>query len=398
MIWDLKRTKAITLKGRFMIDFKKLVKAGVHFGHQRSRWNPKMAPYIWGYRDKIHLIDISRTAFQLEKSAKFLTEIASQGKQVLWVGTKKAAVGAITEAGTRLGDPSVINRWLGGTLTNFSQIKKSVTKYLHMKDIVEKSDSSRNTKKELNLMAKQQDKMGRVVEGIVPLKWPIGALVVVDVKCERAAVREAVAAGIPVVALVDTNCDPTPIDYVIPGNDDAPRSVKVIIDYLVEAVEKGKAVAAKRKLAAQEEKAKAAESSKTVKKSVKTDGKKFDKKAPAAKADAKKPVAKKAAEPKVEAAPKGDKVAKATVKAAPKKAKAADSDKADTDKAPVKEPKGKAESKKAADKEVKKPVAAPKADKKEAKDKVAPVEAAPVVATDAKPVAKKENKKVEDKA
>jgi len=231
-----------------MVEFKSLVKAGVHFGHQMARWCPKMAPYIWGNKNNIHLIDVSKTAYQMEKAAKFLEEIASDGKSVLWIGTKKPAQEVIFEAAKQTGMPFVNHRWIGGTLSNNSQVKKSVTKLLHYEDIIFKSsDLTHYTKKELNTYQKLVDRLKKNVGGILKLKWPIGAIVLVDVRKEQSALKEAVTMGIPVVALVDTNGDPSMVDYVIPANDDAPRSIKVVIDYLSQAVLKGKELAGAKK-------------------------------------------------------------------------------------------------------------------------------------------------------
>lgn len=229
-----------------MIDLKLLIKNGVQFGHQTWRWNPKMRPYIWGSKNDVHLIDISKTAQQLERAAQFLESVAATGKPVLWVGTKKAAQGAIAEAATLLQCPSVTHRWIGGTLTNYPQVKKSVTKLLHFEDVVARAAESHYTKKEVNVFNKMAERLSKNVGGIRTLTWPVGAVIVVDTRKEHVAVKEAIAAGVPVVALVDTNNDPSMIDYVIPTNDDAPRAIKVIIDYLVQAVQKGQEVAATR--------------------------------------------------------------------------------------------------------------------------------------------------------
>lgn len=224
-----------------MIDFRKLVKAGVHFGHQTSRWVPKMEPYIWGVKNKVHLIDVSKTAHQLERSAQFLKGVAASGKQILWVGTKKSARDIIQSTATQVDMPFVNHRWVGGTLSNFGQVKKSVTRLLHFEDVLEKSEKYPHyTKKELSEIQKNVERLKSIVGGIRKLNWPIGAIVLVDVNKEHSALREAVSVGVPVVALVDTNADPSNVDYVIPGNDDAPRAIKVILDYLAAAVEEGK--------------------------------------------------------------------------------------------------------------------------------------------------------------
>lgn len=224
-----------------MIDLKKLVEAGVHYGHQTSRWSPRMAPYIWGKKNKVHLIDVSKTAFQLEKAAKFLEGIAAEGKQVLWIGTKRSAQEVVNQVGSRTDMPSVTHRWIGGTLSNFGQVKKSVTRLLHYQDILSKSQSANfYTKKELNVFQKVVDRLEQSVGGIQKLAWPLGAVVLVDVDKEGSALREAVRMGIPVVAMVDTNADPSLVTYVIPGNDDSTKSISVVINYLGDAVVAGR--------------------------------------------------------------------------------------------------------------------------------------------------------------
>ncbi len=226
-----------------MIDFRVLVKAGVHFGHQSSRWCPRMAPYIWGEKGGIHLINVAKTAVNLEKAAKFLEDTIAEGKTVMWLGTKKPAQTIVTEAGKAVAMPFVTHRWIGGTLTNNSQVRKSVTKYLHLKDVIAKADRTRYTKKEFSVFQKMVSRLEKNIGGIVNMTWPVGALVVVDVRKEQSAIKEAAMIGIPVIALVDTNCDPLGIDYVIPSNDDSPKAIKVVVDYLQEAALRGKAVA-----------------------------------------------------------------------------------------------------------------------------------------------------------
>ena len=231
-----------------MIDFRMLIQAGVHFGHQSSRWCPRMAPYIWGQKGGVHLIDVSKTAAQLEKAAKFLESVAAEGKAILWVGTKKPAQATMQAAASLSRNSFVTHRWIGGTLTNNSQVKKSITKYLHLMDVLEKSsESSHYTKKELNSFQKRIDRLKKNIGGIVDMKWPIGAVVVVDVKKEHSAVKEAAVVGIPVIALVDTNSDPSDVSIVIPGNDDAPRAINVVVEYLASAAQKGADVADQRR-------------------------------------------------------------------------------------------------------------------------------------------------------
>lgn len=227
-----------------MIDLKQLIKNGVQFGHQTWRWNPNMKPYIWGHKNGIHLIDVSKTAFQLEKAAHFLETLAAQGKSILWVGTKKAAQSVLAKVLEDVKSPSVTHRWIGGTLTNYPQVKKSVTKMLHFEDILSKADSSHYIKKELNLFNKMKERLEKNVGGIRELRWPVGALVVVDVNKEHVAVKEAKSAGVPIVALIDTNSNPEGIDYIIPTNDDAPRALEVILAYLAQAVKRGQQFAA----------------------------------------------------------------------------------------------------------------------------------------------------------
>jgi small subunit ribosomal protein S2 len=203
-----------------------------------------MAPYISGYKNNVHLIDVSKTAFQLEKAAQFLESIAAEGKTILWVGTKKPAQAIVQALAGKLDMPFVNHRWVGGTLSNRPQVRKSVTKLLHYQDVLSKSEQfPLYTKKEFNVIQKASQRLEKNVGGIKNLHWPLGALVVVDVTKERSAIKEAASVGVPVVAIVDTNGDPSMVNYVIPGNDDAPRAIKVVLDFLAEAVEKGKETA-----------------------------------------------------------------------------------------------------------------------------------------------------------
>jgi small subunit ribosomal protein S2 len=230
------------------IHLKRLVEAGVHFGHQRHRWFPLMKPYIWGHRNGVHLIDISKTAQALEQASKFLQEVVAENKQVLFVGTKKVASKPVAAIASDLAMPYVDYRWVGGMLTNYSQVKKSVTKLMHFEDVLTKSEDSNYTKKELNHFHKVNERLNKSVGGIRKLQWPVGAVIIIDPKKEATALREAVQSGIPVVALVDTNCDPSLVDFVIPGNDDSAKSITVILEILADAVKAGKELAAKAKL------------------------------------------------------------------------------------------------------------------------------------------------------
>lgn len=225
-----------------MVSLKQLAQAGVHFGHKTSRWHPKMKPYIWGSRNKIHLINIAKTAFLLERAQNFLKELAQNGKPILWVGTKKSAQKAIIDQATKLDMPYVSHRWIGGTLSNYDQVKKAVTRLLHLRDVVQKP-SHRYTKKEQSVLQKEIERLEKNFGGIIDLKAIPSALVIVDARKERSAIKEALVMGIPVVALVDTNTDPSGINYVIPGNDDSPKSIELILSALAESVAQGAAVA-----------------------------------------------------------------------------------------------------------------------------------------------------------
>ena len=214
------------------IDLRLLIKNGVHFGHQTSRWNPKMEPYIWGYKNDIHLIDVSKTAHQLEQASKFLESVASEGRTILIVGTKKAAQEAVKKIAQELNVPFVMHRWVGGTFSNYRQVRKAIANMIHYEDILAKSEQFPYNKKELNTLKKRVGRLDNIVGGIRNLSWPVGAVVVIDVKKEHVCVKEAVTMGIPVVGIVDTNSDPEVINYVIPANDDAPRSINVLMDYI----------------------------------------------------------------------------------------------------------------------------------------------------------------------
>jgi small subunit ribosomal protein S2 len=198
-----------------------------------------MAPYIWGHRNGVHLIDVSKIAFNLEKSSKFLEEVAARGETILWVGTKKSAKGMIESIGQNLNMPFVSHRWLGGTITNFYQVKKAVTKFLHLEDVIKKSEDSSYTKKEFVTFQKSADRLKKTVGGLIDLKMPIGAIVLIDVKKEHTALQEAISAGVPVVALVDSNANPDGVDFVIPGNDDSPKAIKLVLDYLAAGAARG---------------------------------------------------------------------------------------------------------------------------------------------------------------
>lgn len=216
-----------------------LFEAGVQYGHGKQNWCPKMKPFIWGEKDGIYLINVALTEIQITKAEKLLEEIAAKGLPILWVGTKKVARAIVEKRATECNSPYFSNRWIGGSLTNYHEVKKSVTNMLYNKEILEKADRSMYTKKELNLLNKKIERAGKTVSGIEGLSWPVGALVVTDVKKDRVAVLEAKKMGIPVIGIVDTNCDPEGITVVIPANDDLERSLDLVLGYLSEAIKKG---------------------------------------------------------------------------------------------------------------------------------------------------------------
>lgn len=232
-----------------MQEIKKLLEVGAHFGHRTSRWSPKMKPYIWGAKNKIHLIDVSKTVFLLNRATNFIKEVSANGGSVLWVGTKKSANGTIKNTAQKLNMPFVIHRWIGGTLSNFDQIKKAMTRYLHLQDIVAKA-SPHYSKKELSAIQKEILRLEKNIGGILNLNYPPACVVAIDAKKEHAAIREARSLGIPVIAMVDTNTDPSNINFVIPANDDAPRAIGYIVDQLAQAVEDGKKLFVEREAAA----------------------------------------------------------------------------------------------------------------------------------------------------
>jgi small subunit ribosomal protein S2 len=208
------------------VTMKELLEAGVHFGHQTRRWNPKMKPYIFGKRNGIYIIDLQKTLKLFNQVAEFVQQLASEGKRILFVGTKRQAQEAIAEEATRAGEFYVTNRWLGGTLTNFVTLRTSIEK---LKEIEARlnDENSPLTKKERLRFDRERERMVKNLEGIRNMTELPDALFVVDPKKESIAIAEANKLGIPVIAIVDTNCDPELIDYIIPGNDDAIRAIRL---------------------------------------------------------------------------------------------------------------------------------------------------------------------------
>ena len=219
-----------------VISMKQLLEAGVHFGHQTRRWNPKMAPYIFTERNGIYIIDLQKTVKKVEEAYYFIRDIAAEGKSVLFVGTKKQAQDSIREEAERVGMYYVNNRWLGGMLTNFKTIEKRIARLAQINKMEEDGTFDVLPKKEVIILKNQRDKLEKNLGGIKEMKELPGAMFVVDPRKEKIAIAEAKKLGIPVVAIVDTNCDPDEVDYVIPGNDDAIRAVKLITSRMADAV------------------------------------------------------------------------------------------------------------------------------------------------------------------
>ena len=217
------------------VSVKDLLEAGAHFGHQKRRWNPKMKRFIYETRGGLYIIDLAKTAEQLRKGIEFVKEIVDQGKSILFVGTKKQAKSVIRECAEEAGEFYVCERWLGGMLTNMSTIRQSI-KTLEKIEHQVSSSSEGLTKKEISLLTKKQEKLDRNLSGVRGMKKSPGLLIVVDPSNEHIAVAEANKLGIPVLALVDTNCNPDCVTHVIPCNDDALKSVKLIISALTQAV------------------------------------------------------------------------------------------------------------------------------------------------------------------
>lgn len=224
-----------------VISMKQLLEAGVHFGHQTRRWNPKMAPYIFTERNGIYIIDLQKTVKKAEEAYNFIKEIATEGKEILFVGTKKQAQEAIQEEAIRSNMHFVNNRWLGGMLTNFTTIKSRIRKLEDIEKMQEDGTFDVLPKKEVIKLKGELEKLQKNLGGIRNLDASnVGAMFIVDPRKEKNAILEAKILGIPVVAIVDTNCDPEEVDYVIPGNDDAIRAVKLITAKMADAIIEGR--------------------------------------------------------------------------------------------------------------------------------------------------------------
>lgn len=218
-----------------------MLEAGLHFGHQTKRWNPKMKSYIFGERNGIHIIDLRKSQQLLGEALISLERIVSEGKKVLLVGTKRQAKDVIKREAERIGMPYVIERWLGGTITNFATIRRSMARLEELEKLEQEGPARTMTKKEMQSLLKERAKLEKVLAGIRHMTALPGLIYIIDCKKERIAVSEAVKLGIPVMAIVDTNVDPDPIDYLIPGNDDAMKSVKLVTRLVAKAIERGTA-------------------------------------------------------------------------------------------------------------------------------------------------------------
>jgi small subunit ribosomal protein S2 len=218
--------------------YKQMLEAGVHFGHLKRKWNPKMSNYIFTEHKGIHLIDLNQTSLCLEKAGRAMKQIAKSGKKILFVATKKQASEIATKAALSVGMPFVTERWLGGMMTNFATIRKSVKKMYNIEKMLE-NDSLSITKKEKLTLSREKEKLSRVIGGIANLNRLPSAIFIVDIHHEHIALSEAKKLGIKTFGMVDTNSDPTKVDYPIPSNDDASKSIKTVVDYLTGCIKEG---------------------------------------------------------------------------------------------------------------------------------------------------------------
>jgi small subunit ribosomal protein S2 len=224
------------------VTMRQLLEAGVHFGHQTRRWNPKMKPYIFGARNGIYIIDLQKTVKLFRSAYDTVVDAVSKGGEVLFVGTKRQAADIIMEESKRCGMHYVNHRWLGGMLTNFQTIKRSIERYKYLEGMFEDGSINRFPKKETVSMGRELEKLQKNLGGIKDMNRLPSVIFIVDIKKEKIAVNEAKRLGIPIVAIVDTNCDPEDIDYLIPGNDDAIRAIRLITGKVVDAINEGLAI------------------------------------------------------------------------------------------------------------------------------------------------------------
>ncbi len=217
-----------------------LLEAGVHFGHTTSRWHPKMEPFLYGKRGGVHLIDVAKTRTQLEKAAQFAQEVAASGKSVLFIGVKPLARAVVKEAAIRADSPYVVNRWVGGMLTNWPAVSNMINRMKKIEDDKASGRIEKYTKREQLLFAEEYANLEETVGGIRPLNGKPGAVFIIDAKYDKTALNEARKLNIPVIAIADSNINPTKIDHVIPANDDALKSVTMITNVIADAVQTGK--------------------------------------------------------------------------------------------------------------------------------------------------------------
>ena len=233
------QTEVPQLKNDFPLPLRSLLDAGVHFGHQTKRWNPKMRPFIYGARNGIHIIDLDQTARLFQRAFNFVTEVVGRGGNILMVGTKRQAQEICQEEATRSGAYYVINRWLGGTLTNFRTIKQGLDRMRQLERMKEDGTYLQLPKKEVSRLEKERERFEKYVGGLKNMGSLPAAVFIIDPAMETIAVSEAKKLSIPIIAITDTNCDPDLVDYVIPGNDDAIRSIKLITQRIADAVIEG---------------------------------------------------------------------------------------------------------------------------------------------------------------
>lgn len=225
------------------ISMRQMLEAGVHFGHQTRYWNPKMAPYIYGERSKIHIINLERSLPLYNDAANFLGRLANKGGRVLFVGTKRAARDSVSEAAKRCSSPYVNHRWLGGMLTNFKTVRQSIKRLKDLEAMFQDGSTERLGKKEVIVLGREMEKLERSLGGIKDMPSLPDALFVIDVGHEKIAIREAIKLGIPVIGVVDTNNSPEGVNYIIPGNDDAIRAIQLYVEGIADAILEGRAVA-----------------------------------------------------------------------------------------------------------------------------------------------------------
>jgi len=221
------------------LDLKELLQAGAHFGHPTSKWNPKMKPYVYGEKNGVYIIDIAQSVELAQSAFNFVKQTASSGKSVLFVGTKRQASNVVKDVAEKCGAFYVANRWLGGMLTNYKTIALSIDKLRKVEKMKENGDFELLTKKEQSKVNKEVEKLEKNLGGIKDMRKLPGAIFIVDPNSEKIAVAEAKHLGIPIVAITDTNCDPSDVDYVVPGNDDAIRSITLFTEYFGNAVSQG---------------------------------------------------------------------------------------------------------------------------------------------------------------